>query len=369
MKVRLLERLVCPLCAGRLSLEVERGTGDECEFGSIRCACGAEFPIERFVPSFFGPTPSEAERRMLADGEYWSRFYTYYEDLGYRYFVDSRADVAPLLFHGILETISLGRWRRFAHWHEPHYRDLFADDLLGRLAPGTRALELGCGGGWLTLELARRGGAALGQDTALEALVRAKRQAMAEGVDAEYIHASSLALPLGASSIDLFVSFQALHHFEDLPATLARVSEALAPGARVVIFEHRRSRPPRLGRIASALDGVFVPIVRRRFAPTARRDWVASPSEDCAVGIVDDSIRSAFDVVSHKDYSLLLQQLPVYVYFCGFRSPLAYVIASSAVNFLDRVTARLLPDRCEHRLYVGTRRIPGKSSPGLLSHR
>ncbi|MBE3071591.1 MAG: class I SAM-dependent methyltransferase [Acidobacteria bacterium] len=358
MKPDLLDRLACPwCCATGLALHVGRERDGEVESGEISCRCGARFPIDRFVPSFFSEARmTDAERRMLADGRYWSGFYNYYDDLGYRYFIDSRLEVAPLLFHGILRAVRLGRWGGYAHWHEPHYRDFFSDGALGPVGRGCRALELGCGAGWLTLELARRGAAAVGQDTALEALVRAKRYAMAEGVDAEYLHASSLNLPLAPGAFNLFAGFQALHHFEDLPQVLARVHEALAPDGRVVIFEHRRLRPPKLGKLANALDRLCLPVIRRFYPPTARRDWVASPNEDKAIAEMDQALRAAFRIGREKDYSLLLQALPVYAYFLTGERLVAFVAGSMLSNAFDRLVATLLPDRCEHRLYVGTRR-------------
>ena len=358
MKPGLLDRLACPWCrVAGLTVCATNERGGEVASGTIECACGARFPVDRFVPSFFDETRmSDAERRMLADGEYWSGFYNYYDDLGYRYFIDSRLEVAPLLFHGILRTVRLGRWGRYAHWHEPHYRDFFSDAALGPIAPGCRAVELGCGAGWLTLELARRGASAIGQDTALEALVRAKQYAMAEGVDAEFLHASSLNLPLAPGAFDLFAGFQALHHFENLPAVLERIHAALRPDARVIIFEHRRLRPPKLGKVANALDRLCLPVIKRFYPARARHDWVASPNEDKAIAEMDQSLRAAFRIDREKDYSLLLQALPVYAYFLTGGLPAAFVAGSMLSNGFDRLVARLLPDRCEHRLYVGTRR-------------
>ncbi len=361
MRPDLLDCLACPCCRRpALTAEVTCEKAGEVEAGTIACSCGARFPVDRFVPSFFDTDrAAPADARMLADGEYWSHFYTYYEDLGYRYFVDSRVECAPLIFQGILRTVRLGRWRAYAHWHEPHYRDLLGPRTLGTIHDGARTLELGCGGGWLSLELARRGLRVIGQDTALEALVRAKRQAMADGVDAEYIHASSLALPLRPASLDLFVGFQALHHFEDLPATLARVNEALRDDGRVIVFEHRRSRPPKLGKIAIAADRLCLPVIRWRDPATGRADWTTSPNEDQALAGMDAAIRAAFAVEYERSYSLLLQQVPVYAYFLAFERPSAYVAASVVVNALDRLLAAALPDRCEHRLYVGRKRTAG----------
>lgn len=357
MRRDLVDHLACPVCRGPLEATSTRESEGEIEHGTLSCGCGAVFPIADFVPSFFrAEALSDAERRMLADGEYWSGFYGFYADAGYRYFIDSRTDPAPLLFQGILRRLALGNRRDLAHLHEPHYRDFFGPGAAGSLPPGAVVFEAGCGSGWLTLELARQGCRAFGQDTARGALVRAKRQALAEGVAADYLHASSLALPLAHQTLDAFVGFQALHHFEALNETLARVDEALKPDAPVIIFEHRRPRPPKLHKIAVALERLALPLIRRRFPPTGKADWMASPAEDTATGDMDQTIREAFAIEREVSYSLFLQPLPAYAYFLSGERPGAFAAVARTVNALDRQIARRWPDKCEHRLYLGRRR-------------
>lgn len=357
MRHDLVGHLACPVCRGGLTLGVTQESAGEVETGALDCRCGARFPIADFVPSFFRPDAlTESERRMLADGEYWSGFYGFYDDAGYRYFIDSRTDPAPLLFQGILRPLALGSRRDLAHLHEPHYRDFFAQGAAGRFGSGAVVFEAGCGSGWLTLELARQGCRAIGQDTARGALVRAKRQAMAEGVAADYLHASSLSLPLLRETLDGFVGFQALHHFEALDRTLARVCEALKPQAPVVIFEHRRPRPPKLHKIAVALERLALPLIRRKYPATAKNDWMASPAEDTATADMDETIRQAFVIEREVSYSLFLQPLPAYAFFLSGERPGAFAAVARAVNAADRQVARRWPDKCEHRLYLGRRR-------------
>lgn len=357
MRRDLVSQLACPICRGGLTVVADRESAGEIETGSLRCACGAAFPIADYVPSFFRPDYlTDADRRMLADGEYWSRFYNFYADLGYRYFIDSGTDPAPLLFEGIMRPLAIGRRSDLAHLHEPHYRDFFSPLAAGALQAGSVVFEAGCGGGWLTLELARRGCRAIGQDTARGALVRAKQQALAEGVAADYLHASSLALPFGSGVLDGFVGFQALHHFESLGRTLERVHDALKPGAPVAIFEHRRSRPPKLHAIAVALERLALPLIRRRYVRTSKSDWQASPAEDTATEDMDQAIRGAFAIEREVSYSLFLQPLPGYAYFLSGERPGAFAAVARAVNAVDRQIARRWPDKCEHRLYVGRRR-------------
>jgi SAM-dependent methyltransferase len=349
--------LACPVCRGPLEVAASRESHGEVETGTLTSRCGAVFSIADFVPSFFrAEALSDADRRMLADGEYWSGFYGFYDDAGYRYFIDSRTDPAPLLFQGILRRLSLGSRADLAHLHEPHYRDFFSPAAAGALPPGAVVFEAGCGSGWLTLELARQGCRAIGQDTARGALVRAKRQALAEGVAADYLHASSLALPLQSGTLDAFVGFQALHHFEALDQTLGRVNDALKPDAPVVIFEHRRPRPPKLHKIAVALERLSLPLIRRRFPPTGKADWMASPAEDTATADMDQTIRDAFAIAHEVSYSLFLQPVPAYAYFLSGERPGAFAVVARAVNAVDRQIARRWPDKCEHRLYLGRRR-------------
>jgi len=360
MRRDLVGHLACPVCRGPLAIHATRESAGEVEHGTLTSTCGAVFPIADFVPSFFRPDAlSDADRRMLADGEYWSGFYGFYDDAGYRYFIDSRTDPAPLLFQGILRRLALGGRDNLAHLHEPHYRDFFGAGAAGSLRPASVVFEAGCGSGWLTLELARQGCRAIGQDTARGALVRAKRQAMAEGVAADYLHASSLDLPLAEQTLDAFVGFQALHHFEALERTLARVANALKPDAPVIIFEHRRSRPPKLHKLAVALERMALPLIRRRYPPTARNDWRASPAEDTATADMDQTIRDAFAIEREVSYSLFLQPLPAYAYFLTGERPGPFAVVARAVNAIDRQIARRWPDKCEHRLYLGRRRAEG----------
>jgi trans-aconitate methyltransferase len=102
--------------------------------------------------------------------------------------------------------------------------------ILAQLAPspGERILDIGCGDGRLTAEIAASGAEVVGVD-ASPAMIEAAR---ARGLDARTVDAR--ALPF-AREFDAVFSNAALHWIPDPDAVLAGVARALKPGGRLVV--------------------------------------------------------------------------------------------------------------------------------------
>jgi 2-polyprenyl-3-methyl-5-hydroxy-6-metoxy-1,4-benzoquinol methylase len=82
--------------------------------------------------------------------------------------------------------------------------------------PGMTCVDLGCGGGRLALELARRGARVIGVDVSAAMAERMTAQARAEGLDDVSAIVSPIEhLSLDPSSVDLVISNYALHHLLD----------------------------------------------------------------------------------------------------------------------------------------------------------
>jgi SAM-dependent methyltransferase len=99
---------------------------------------------------------------------------------------------------------------------------------------GARALEIGCGGGQVTLRLARAGFRAEGVDYSETAIALARKNATDAHVDATFHVADALDLaPIESRSMDLVIDNHALHCVVD-PAHRARflasVRRVLKPG-------------------------------------------------------------------------------------------------------------------------------------------
>jgi glycosyltransferase involved in cell wall biosynthesis/2-polyprenyl-3-methyl-5-hydroxy-6-metoxy-1,4-benzoquinol methylase len=113
--------------------------------------------------------------------------------------------------------------------------------LLERMsAPGDSVLEVGCGTGYLALELARRGRAVTGIDVSKVAVDLARRHA--EGTQARFEVASALDLPFPDGSFDLVFSVEVMEHLHaaDASAHLREAARVLRSGGRYWVLTPNR---------------------------------------------------------------------------------------------------------------------------------
>jgi SAM-dependent methyltransferase len=130
--------------------------------------------------------------------------------------------------------------------------------------PGERILDLGCGDGSLTREIAAAGASVLGVD-ASPAMVAAARD---RGLDAVVGDAQRLAYDC---EFDAVFTNAALHWMPDLPAVLVGVRRALRPGGRFVGELAAAGNIAAIGLAVSAarvMNG-FGPVENPWNAPTA----------------------------------------------------------------------------------------------------
>jgi SAM-dependent methyltransferase len=101
--------------------------------------------------------------------------------------------------------------------------------LLDALAPaaGLRVLDVGCGDGVLTAEIAARGASVVGIDSSPAMICAARRR----GLDARVMDAARLPF---VEEFDAAFSNAALHWVREQDAALAGIRRALKPGARFV---------------------------------------------------------------------------------------------------------------------------------------
>ena len=135
---------------------------------------------------------------------------------------------------------------------EGKFRDRFIE--LASQTPGGRVLDICCGPGWLSLELARRGQHVDAFDLSPEAIAVAKRT-LAENPFLEqfgsvnYNRQDVTTVDLGAERYDAVTGSSAFHHIHDLPEFMERIWKALKPGGVVVTIDDM----PR-GRLELNLD-------------------------------------------------------------------------------------------------------------------
>jgi len=135
------------------------------------------------------------------------------------------------------------------------------------LQPGDAALDVCCGTGDLTLELAGRvspGGHAIGCDFSEPMLDLAREKASERGAGgARFEWADALKLPYDDGRFDAVTVGFGVRNLSDLDAGLAELSRVLRPGGRLVVLEITQPTRPPLSIFYSLWFDRVVPVLGR----------------------------------------------------------------------------------------------------------
>jgi len=107
---------------------------------------------------------------------------------------------------------------------------------LGRDPSGLRAVDIGCGGGFLAEEFARVGCRVVGIDPSAPSLEAARRHAADHGLSIDYRLGSGEDLPVQDGEFDLALCCDVLEHVTDLDQVIRETARALAPGG-IYLFD------------------------------------------------------------------------------------------------------------------------------------
>jgi ArsR family transcriptional regulator len=112
---------------------------------------------------------------------------------------------------------------------------------LGHLLPPLDVADIGCGDGYLTLEMARWARNVYGIDRSDEVLERARALAGRRKITNVQWRKGDLSnLPLREDVVDVALMSQALHHAPDPEEALAEAVRILKPGGRLVVLDLRK---------------------------------------------------------------------------------------------------------------------------------
>src|ERR1051326_7096582 len=110
-------------------------------------------------------------------------------------------------------------------------------DLVLRGRQGLDALDVGCGTGFLSLELAGRGHRVAGIDFAPAMLAEARNKAAAQGAAVRFEHGDAEALPFAADSFDLVMTRHVLWTLPHPEAAIDEWIRVLRPGGRLAVMD------------------------------------------------------------------------------------------------------------------------------------
>lgn len=151
----------------------------------------------------------------------------------------------------------------------PFFHAAFRQQMRGRASCPPRILDIGCGGGVVTEELARLGYAMHGVDMSEKAIAYARDRAVKLGLagNAQYDVSSAYDLSVVEDgSADGVVMSDVLEHLHDLPMAMGEVARVLRPGGVFVFDTINRTVLSYVLTIAMAQEAL-------RVVPPSTHDW------------------------------------------------------------------------------------------------
>jgi len=148
--------------------------------------------------------------------------------------------------------------------------------------PRQRILEVGCGNGYLSLELARAGHHVVGLDRSQEILAvadqtRSVHPLLPGAGDLEYIHGAIETWPGAEHSFEIVVVNRALHHLHDLAGALASIRRLLVPAGLFICQDYAYDRlTPATADWAYGIQRLLFLSELARENPTTEPDDIAS---------------------------------------------------------------------------------------------
>jgi ubiquinone/menaquinone biosynthesis C-methylase UbiE len=182
------------------------------------------------------------------------------------------------------------------------------DRILDLVLPGRgglAVLDVGCGTGFLSFELAARGHHVTGIDFAPLMLAEAQRKATERGVSIRFEQADAEQLPFAAASFDLVISRHLLWTLQHPEAAIDEWLRVLRPGGRLVVVDGQfdatlLTAPPGSARASAeyATIGDQLPFLGGR----ARQDIEALLSAHGLVAVGGDSL---LDLVAAQEQRMI----------------------------------------------------------------
>jgi len=366
----------CPYCGSQLEARPikvvkinypsEKLAHTEIKEGTLQCkTCGAIFKIKNHIPSF--THPDIVHSAVVRDGIYWGRYYRTLYEYGILNFVDIRQPFAPFYRYGILNKLSWQERMEFKKLNMKNMSILQNDefDMLinnkiidENLSKGSNVLEIGCGSGWLCLELKRKGFNVIGLDPSFQSLKIAKQYAISKGFYIEYVQADAT-LPIFQSGIfEGVFAFHSLHHVRNLHQVTLNIKKWLKKGGLISLYEHRYDSSllqtaKRLGYLA------FFPWLLARYKHSGKllSSFMAlaiekSPMEDASIDMIND-ITKSFYTFRRILHLRILDDVPCLIYFIFQRNKHLLENCAKIIDSLQGRFKTLFPQKTNFVLYVG----------------
>lgn len=196
-------------------------------------------------------------------------------------------------------------------------------------------LDVGCGIGRWSIEIAKRGNRVVGVDVSQTMVSLARRNSRRAGVECEFAVGGAAAFRL-RQSFDVVLAVTVLQHLVDdaeFSTALCNLTDHLKPGGRLVLLEVAPTS------LTSSCDS---PVFRARSLSTYRTSLAELGFAIESVRGVDAQLQRTLSLAVLRSLSARLGRAVV-------------SLAAPLVLPLDLIVGRLLPDACWHKVIVARR--------------
>lgn len=171
---------------------------------------------------------------------------------------------------------------------------------------GKTILDIGCGGGLISIPLSRLGGKVTGIDADAQAVSVARAQAKLHGLDTQFIHGAAEDLAADGKKFDVVLALEVIEHVDN-PALFVELCSQLVKPNGVVIFStlNRTWKSYALGIVAAERILGWVPKGTHDWhkfmkpSELARLAEASGLSVSCASGMVYNPLTAEFAVHQH----------------------------------------------------------------------
>jgi len=204
--------------------------------------------------------------------------------------LDFDQQITTRIKHGFIPDLRKQRRVRWFYnnvWREPEFVRIHVMPQINKIIliarkRGGRVIEIGCGSGFLTLELARHNLDVTGVDISPKNIEVAKRyreknRSNKNFGSLQYIHGDVTSMNLGDNKFDTVIFFGTLHHIRDLDKVLSKMHDAMKPNGNIIICEPVRGNityaSAEFAAIIRAILPTWIPYEKKLKKLTTPNGW------------------------------------------------------------------------------------------------